>query len=53
MTRIKVFTAMVVWLATTIIAPAAQKIETKDGVHLVHNQGRGLIWVITLNRQLK
>ncbi len=43
MTRIKVFTAIVVWLSAAIIAPAAQKVETKDGVRLVHNQGRG-IW---------
>jgi len=43
MTRIKVFTAIVVWLSAAIIVPAAQKVETKDGVRLVHNQGRG-IW---------
>ncbi len=43
MTRIKVFIAMAVWLTAAIIAPAAQKVETKDGVRLVHNQGRG-IW---------
>ncbi len=43
MTRIKVFIAMAVWLTVAIIAPAAQKVETKDGVRLVHNQGRG-IW---------
>lgn len=43
MTRINVFIAMAVWLTVAIIAPAAQKVETKDGVRLVHNQGRG-IW---------
>jgi len=43
MTRIKVITAMAVWLAAAIIAPAAQKVETKNGVRLVHNQGRG-VW---------
>jgi len=41
MTRIKVFTAIVVWLTAAIIASAAQKVETKNGVRLVHNQGRG------------
>jgi len=34
MTRIKVFTAIVVWLTAAIIAPAAQKVETKNGVRL-------------------
>jgi len=43
MTRIKVFIVVAVWLTSAIIAPAAQKVETKDGVRLVHNQGRG-IW---------
>jgi hypothetical protein len=43
MTRIKVFIVVAVWLTSVIIVPAAQKVETKDGVRLVHNQGRG-IW---------
>jgi len=43
MTRIKVFIVVAVWLTSAIIVPAAQKVETKDGVRLVHNQGRG-IW---------